>query len=970
MLDDLPCPLVDCALAELLAAVCAACVHTGVRLTSSGPVSAGTRAAAGSRVCEEAVPSFHNDDIRDLFRSYGAPESFLASRWFGFVHSTAKQHPVLLVETARYLQSRGWATDDRSFDDLVRGTFASALDLPTLDRIQQTVPQATTREFLYRLKVIGWPFGIEEVQRISAVPPPVTFPLEHLAAVAGLWVQQDGDGEYVVSPLLARLADENLPKELQQAIHLTLAQGILQKRRLGPLQASQAITHFVSAGDPDSGASVLLVAWHGMLGMSEVRDPFTLTSIWADMPLPALITLQKRIYLRAHQVILRRRLGRNERYEMADLERLMTEGESYDECQLVIAGVGAMLATYLGDNDPALAIRSLARSIRASRRVAPDIVLDPELALHTGLLTMLWAIPTWIKRDEDYEHWFAVVCDLTPDELRQWCTIPLAGQASEIVCNGVWTRTADRPASERNWDSVRKRLEQLQAWARLAGVPSLVTSALRSQIIVLAEYQQHLPEADTLAQWGMEESYGSPQSRFLIADSIARQHYYFGEAADAIRWFVAAFANQEAAEPSARVSSLTLAGVAAHQLNLDTARRYLEQGVAAAKTEGVGALLRVTVLGELGILLWNAGQRREAYTTWSGAVQELLAARKDTGEWKTLFQLIGNCTGYFLSGFRGGPVADAELIVPFNGILLRAIKDIDQLYKPEQDWLLPMQMALLAESIGAYDEALTWAKRISVGSGTLGAAAPALLRGLVMADEISGHRCAEVIQAADLGDFDEISETLDSVPLDDERRAQRLARFSARLNLVALAIEIARVGLQDGAAGKALAHTAAELCRDRAVQRAGSRMWLGAVEVFESLEHRGASWCELWDKATAAREQGNTALQVMYSVAASTVATPREAAQIQLQNLPWLEQVFSPALYHVTVARFVPQYWLWALDQSPMNFGVLIRTRRAVADAQGLGDKPRVHSTLRTVVFSLAVRVPDYIQSWLDEYQA
>ncbi len=99
----------------------------------------------------------------------GPPEPFLASTWFGFVYHTAKRHPLLLVEAAHYLQARNWVTDDRSFDDLFEGTFASSLDLPTIERIRQTVPKDTTREFLYRLKVIGWPFGIEEVQRISAV---------------------------------------------------------------------------------------------------------------------------------------------------------------------------------------------------------------------------------------------------------------------------------------------------------------------------------------------------------------------------------------------------------------------------------------------------------------------------------------------------------------------------------------------------------------------------------------------------------------------------------------------------------------------------------------------------------------------------------------------------------------------------------------------------------------------------------
>jgi hypothetical protein len=117
VLDDLPHTIGSGAFDEHLAALFAACAATGVRLitTSSGPLPSGTRAFMGDRVFEEPAPAFCEDDIRQLFRAHGASETFLSSTWFGFVHRMAKQHPVLLVEAARYLRARGWATDDRSF---------------------------------------------------------------------------------------------------------------------------------------------------------------------------------------------------------------------------------------------------------------------------------------------------------------------------------------------------------------------------------------------------------------------------------------------------------------------------------------------------------------------------------------------------------------------------------------------------------------------------------------------------------------------------------------------------------------------------------------------------------------------------------------------------------------------------------------------------------------------------------------
>ena len=969
VIDDLPFTPADAALSEHLAALCTACVHRGVRLltTSARPLVPSARTAAEGHVHEDAVPDFAEDDTRDLFRAYGASESFLTSPWLRLAHHTARGHPLLLVEAARYLQTRGWAADDRSFDDLIGGNFASALDLPTVERIRQTVPEPVTREFLYRLKLIGWPFGIEEVQRISAVPPSVPLAVEHLASLVGLWVQQDSDREYVVSPLVARLSDDNLPRELQRAIHVELANGILEKRILGPSQASQAVTHFMAAGDANSAANVVLVAWHGMLRMPKLQDAFGLTSIWAEMPLPEAIKLEKRIYLRTFQVILRRRLGRDEQYERTDLERLMIEGESDDNCQLIIAGSGAMLATYLGDSDPALAIRSVTNSIKATRRVPPEIARDPDLALHTGLLMMLWGVAAWIKSDDQYQEWFAAVRGLTPDETRQWLNIRLADQASQTVCDGMWMRTADLPESERNWVRVREHLEQLLEWARSAGITQLAASALRSQIIVLAEYERALPDAEALARAGMAEFRESPHFCFLIADTMARQHYYFGAAADAIRWFDLAFADLDTAAPNARVGSLTLAGVSARRVNnVNLARSYFERGVVAARAVRVVALSRVTIEGEFGILLWNDGQLREAYTHLSAAAHELLEARRDTRAWKTLFRLFGNCTGYFLSELRGVAELDAEVTVPFSGILLREVKDIDQLHDPQRDWMLPVQMMLLAESLGLYDEAIRWAQETAIGEGAIGAGAQGLLAPALTAGNLAVGRWAEILSSVDLGDLDEATGDVEFARLDDESRAQRFGRFTARLTLVALAIHIARVGLQDHASAQTIAHSAAEFSRDCSARCGGSRFWYETAGIFEALENRGSSWRELWDKAAAARAQGNSSLQVMYGVAATVVAGPQEAVQIQIQIVPWLERLFSPTLYHVTVAGFVREYWRWAFDQFPMSFGLLDRTRKALAEAQGLEDNPAVHAVLRAIAFSLAIKMPDDIRRWLD----
>ncbi len=407
-----------------------------------------------------------------------------------------------------------------------------------------------------------------------------------------------------------------------------------------------------------------------------------------------------------------------------------------------------------------LAIRAVAKGIKAARRVDPstETKIEGELDLQTGLLTLLWVIAAWIRTDEEYQQWLAALADLTPDELANWRTIHLGDQASEAICGGVWTRTADLPDLERNWVGVLGELKRLEAWARSAGASWLATCTVRSQIIVTAEYQKDIRKADVIARQGMEEFQDLPKAKFWIADTMARQHHYFGEAADAVHWFDLALASQDAVDVGARVSALTLAGVAASRLGIDgidPARRYFEQGGTAADSKRVGALLRVTVKGELGILLWNTGHRREAYTAWSGAVQELLAARSETKQWKNLLRLVGNCTGYFILNSRGATIEGAEMTTPFPGILLREITDILGLYKPEDDWLLPVQMVLFAESVGAFDDAINWAARTKVCDGAFGAGSQALITGAQVVRDLADHQYEKIVLESDIGDLDE-----------------------------------------------------------------------------------------------------------------------------------------------------------------------------------------------------------------------
>src|SRR5437867_4416283 len=94
-----------------------------------------------------------------------------------------------------------------------------------------------------------------------------------------------------------------------RAIHSRLAQNVMEKRRLGPVDACQAIMHFVAAQKYNEAAFVLLLALNGLLEAEDPKDYMGISGIWAHSPLPHDIAHGTKVYIRSLQIAVRQRLG-------------------------------------------------------------------------------------------------------------------------------------------------------------------------------------------------------------------------------------------------------------------------------------------------------------------------------------------------------------------------------------------------------------------------------------------------------------------------------------------------------------------------------------------------------------------------------------------------------------------------------------------------------------------------------------
>ena len=140
VLDDLPNSDGHAPLDELLAHVCAACRNAAVRLLSMGrkPLAISTRSLVAEHLHEEAVPLFLDAEIRDVFLLYGAPAQFVSPSFLKLVKEVSRQHPVLVVEAARYLHADGWKWGDQALGSILLGSYAAGLEAGTVDNVRRS----------------------------------------------------------------------------------------------------------------------------------------------------------------------------------------------------------------------------------------------------------------------------------------------------------------------------------------------------------------------------------------------------------------------------------------------------------------------------------------------------------------------------------------------------------------------------------------------------------------------------------------------------------------------------------------------------------------------------------------------------------------------------------------------------------------------------------------------------------------
>ena len=953
VLDDLPVSGGQDDFDDILVDLCLACQESRVHLlsTSAKRLPWRTRDRLGKGLVEMPAPPFLDKEVEQLFRSHGAPDTFLRSKWRKFVQASAKQHPVLLVEAARYLESHGWSTSDDVFDDFVLGRFARSLSLTTTEDIVRSVPDARTRELLYRLKLIDSPFNTRQANDVASVSPAIPAPHERLAELLGLWVQQDSGSEFVVSPLVSSLDDNNISPAVKTLVHRVIASGVMgrvfEKGTFGPEEAIQAIVQFVKAGEFDQAGTVLIMALHGLSTQRPLGDPFGLSSIWAGMPLPAAMNHETKVGVRALQIVVRHRLGRGIEDLLDDFEMLLGVPSAGDRT-MVRVGLKAMVGVELVFERPETAIRYFLDCIQGLEGADLDALGAEERQWSEGLLTLFWIAGFSANTPPSFSAWFRALQSLNPGQIAALQTAQLADRCCDFICSHVWMREADRPTSERDWNAALQVLNDVARWARDAHFPLLEACAVRGQVVVYAEYKSDLAAAIRLGEIYLAEPRDAVL-RFLIRDIVARQLAYQDRINQSLEWFAAALQDARAAPIPWRVESLANAGCAASEGCRDTAITFFDEAIRlfeSAPSE-VPPLWWVKITGETALAEWRLGHRGEAFRAWSHAVERLLALMTEDEDWTILYCFVGAYTLYFAQR-----ASTDGMFEPTPGRLLLAPKGTAEVYKRGQEWKLAGIMAHLADTMLDFNEAMEWGLRFLRMAPPDEDRSFRISFSLYAVPRQFGAENYESLLLDAVRDDEFAARTIGETPGPAGQQIVSISKSAATVKVALVVLDLGRLAGQDREFARTVGLRLSNSLRSANTVK--SAFWGHVATVFAEFLTIG-SVAKLFADANSTHDNE---LKIIMGLAAVYDADLHRAANLHITLLRRLQGYCPNVVFRCTVAPNVREFWARALEGLTLH-------------ATGLPDSifpqndDRVQATLAVVRSILGLAISSDDHTWL-----
>lgn len=911
-------------------------------------------------VCNLHCPPFNDSDASEFLRLIGAPDGVLPDADLQVLNNRSSGHPVVLSLHGLRLRANGWKVEGalrrRKDLDSVLGFEA---DLAA--RIQESIPADDDREFLYRLCLVDGAFSEREAEALATASPTLSHARERLVRLLGGWIQERGDGRFVASPLLSELPPAQLSTGTAVACHRVLADLILHQESASLAEFTAAIDHLVLGNEPIRAAATLVFVLDGVKQEPSHVPVDKVLDFWWASPLPKEVPAELCLMLRAQQVIVGRRHGRDVSGLLDELDALIqTHGQIEPR---VRASIAFSLSLDCSRADFGNAIRFASHALDLApaglgsfRSEGSGYAVDVD--------TVVWHAGAAVRAPHELSRWTDLLARV-PHALRSRVTedperlVLVSGMA-----NRLWMRESAQPPEQRRWTEVRDATVNLAARARELGIETLWAAATGAAMVIIAEYQHEVDRAVNLGREALLDARGD-QARYILYDAVGRQQFYVGRLEGAADDLLLAVSFLEATSASGGLQSLIYASAAVAKADLPTSLALVERAVRLAADRRVPATESVAACGELMVARWLAGDPKRAYEAAGNAVATLIANQDLTvDQWKRVAHQLAQAVIYIVTALTERPAS-----VPAGTLPACPVRG-DFLYShaipPDHDYEvllagLELHMTRLAratcDAAGVRKWGFAGLERSRRTSFALMTAALAIeVLPVLLAD-------GRLLDA--LGVVDENADAMVSIGEGTVGARLGKAEYVLRAAVMPASFALAAEAVERPLSAAVMAEHFVRVC---CPMFSDDPSWRSATDALSAVYLTAESSRDLIDRGSRDARAGEDIAHVISYIGASLRldVTPELAVRLQLSTVPatWQGSRAVPGNREPIMA-FLDVYWRNALRRSMHRFAQPRVAERSLELALKRPIGSRAQAVLGTVAEALRVTATGEAAAWL-----
>jgi hypothetical protein len=462
------------------------------------------------------VPPLDEADTEEIFQYLGA-EKVKAELLSRIVTIVTGGHPLLVQSAGKYLQEKKWSADKTVIESIFTGKFGDDADKESYARILRETTDAETRVLLYRLRLVLGSFTIETAETISACGTSLTKTAEKIHSLKGTWIEDDGQGNLQLSPLVKRL-DGNIDAECTKQIYAALGIQITAQSDISQIDASKAIYYYQKAGKNNSAAMVLLRVLTVFADKPQLVYDWGFNMFWWNEIIPEDVAAFFKVQLRVLQITAAMGLGKDTRFLKNDLNQILAR-EEVGMLGKASANMLFFRMDYL--TNPIKAFRHLAIAFQEFKKMDEAGIPEGETFINDKMMDGIWILFSQIHAIEDYREWFQI-----------FDTLQIAGPNIDHHTNGAYAMAA--VSIYRNGILKNKQegknpvmvLEELIALGEKSGLQLLSVYAIKWLVKYFCEESGDITRAVSLVEANEQIWNKDPIFHFLIHSELGRRYFY------------------------------------------------------------------------------------------------------------------------------------------------------------------------------------------------------------------------------------------------------------------------------------------------------------------------------------------------------------------------------------------------------------------------------------------------------------